>query len=209
MKEIALTKDKIALIDDEDFEKINNFTWHWSGDPINPERAGYAMSANNIAMHRLILNLGKNDPHVDHKDGNGLDNRRNNLRLATRSQNGANKRKNRNKVSKFKGVSPCSSNKTKWRATIKVNKKTISLGTYLIEEMAAYAYDLAAKKYFGEFALVNNVPEIPLKPCTLIKKECKNGHSKFVIYGNRKVCVQCSRIKSNKYKQKRKNKIKE
>jgi hypothetical protein len=88
---------------------------------------------------------------VDHVNGNGLDNRRANIRPATRSQNGANRRKTIGE-SKFKGVCRhCGG----WRATIGLNNRKLSLGTFRTEEEAARAYDAAAKEHFGEYARLN------------------------------------------------------
>jgi hypothetical protein len=100
-------------------------------------------------MHRLFAGAPGMD--VDHINGNGLDNRRCNLRPATRSQNNMNRAKRRG-VSKFKGVSP---KRGKWRAYLKTGKKQHNLGVFESEYDAARAYDVKAKEMFGEFARVN------------------------------------------------------
>src|SRR5690242_17796567 len=102
-------------------------------------------------MHRVIMNASA-DIHVDRINGDGLDNRRENLRLCTRDENMMNRRKNSNNSSGYKGVDR---NKGKWRAYIQVDKKWIHLGYFSTAEQAAHAYDNAAKKYFGEFANTN------------------------------------------------------
>jgi len=138
-----------ALVDDEDYEWLSQHKWS-----ANPD--GYALSRLGtthgplVRMHRLILSC-KND--VDHINGNRLDNRRQNLRPATRAQNSANQRP-RGGSSKFKGVS-WHKKAGKWMAYIMVNYKRVYLGLHVVEEDAARAYDIAAMRLFGEFALTN------------------------------------------------------
>lgn len=102
-------------------------------------------------MHQEIL---PGYPKVDHKNGDGLDNQRSNLRPTTLSQNRANSRKTPGCSSQFKGVS-WHTKSQKWMAGIKVAQKSFNLGLYHIEEEAARAYDKAAKQHFGEFARLN------------------------------------------------------
>lgn len=155
-KEIALTKGRIALIDEEDFDDINQFKWcaarsrnHWYA-----LRRDY-QSGKSVLMHRQLLNVvdAGTEIKVDHINNNGLDNRRFNLRLATNSQNLANSFSAFGK-SKYKGVSP-GWKSGKWRAGIKLNYISIHLGTYNSEEEAALAYDKAARDLFGEYAQLN------------------------------------------------------
>jgi predicted Zn-ribbon and HTH transcriptional regulator len=108
-------------------------------------------------MHQLIAG----SRNVDHVDGNGLNNRRSNLRPATKSQNGANARKNPGKTSRYKGVF-WDRERSAWQAKIMVNRKALSLGRFASEEDAALAYDLAAREAFGEFALTNFQPLDPV-----------------------------------------------
>ena len=103
-----------------------------------------------VLMHRYLLQANPGE-RVDHQDGNGLNNRRENIRKATSSQNGMNARAQVGGSSKFKGVW----RPTRWRAEIRVNYKTIHLGSFATEEEAAHAYDEAARRLFGEFARVN------------------------------------------------------
>lgn len=106
-------------------------------------------------MHRLILGASKGDPDVDHVDGDGMNNRRSNLRVASRSQNMGNQRTRCGaKTSRFKGVSLLPNGR--WHAQIKVNGKTKFLGAYAEETDAATAYDRAARAAFGEFARTND-----------------------------------------------------
>lgn len=150
MKEIKLFKNRVAIVDDEDFEAMNKLKWHF-----NPY--GYAVRSgpkkadgrkDSIRMHRLILNAPPNTV-VDHINGNGLDNRKQNLRIATHKENIRNSRLAKNNRTGKIGVSK---SKNGWRARIMVDRKGIHLGTFKTIEDAALAYQSAALKYFGEFA---------------------------------------------------------
>jgi hypothetical protein len=106
-------------------------------------------------MHRFILGVTDPTQEVDHRNGYGMDNRRENLRLATRSQNGANRRKTARKTSsRFRGVFWCKG-KEQWQATVKLHGKQIILGYFSDEKDAARAYDVAAVEHHGEFANLN------------------------------------------------------
>lgn len=163
MKEIPLRNEEgeivaYAKIDDKDFDRVNQFRWCFSGDG-----RGYAVSSVGIRLQRLVLNLKKGDPGVDHIDHDKLNNQKSNLRLCNQSQNGGNRVKNRTHCgmktkSKYKGVWKRTDKRKKcWASSIKVNQKRIFLGNFLSEEKAALAYNKGAKKYFGEFALLNEV----------------------------------------------------
>jgi len=158
MKEIKLTRGRVALVDDEDYEYLNQWKWKVTIGS-NTE---YAIRVKSIyvdgkrvrklvIMHRLILNAPSN-MQVDHVNHNGLDNRRCNIRLATMSQNNSNRKAYG--VSKFLGVYFYKPRQV-WRARLKINGKLIELGHFKIEEDAAKSYDVAAKKYHGEFANLN------------------------------------------------------
>ena len=149
MKQIQLSQNKVALIDDEDFEWLNQ--WKWTANKMRNK--WYATrrteSREYIYMHRLIL--GITDPNIrgDHKDGDGLNNRRYNLRISTPAQNASNRGKNVNNKTGYKGV--------RYQADgyyiAEINKKY--LGCFHSPEDAARAYDKAAKQYHGEFAYLN------------------------------------------------------
>jgi hypothetical protein len=149
MKEIKLTQGKVALVDDEDFEYLNQWKWHAHKDRLNYWYAIRTVSGKRIPMHRQIMNTPK-DRQVDHIDHNGLNNQRSNLRNCTRSQNQMN-RKAFGK-SKYIGVN-FKSNKIV--AQIHVHGKKYHLGYFNTEEAAAIARDIASKKYYGEFANLN------------------------------------------------------
>lgn len=139
----------LALIDVEDISLVKDSLWHVGG-------GGYAKSGDHKFMHRLILNAPEGS-QVDHINGNKLDNRRSNLRLATASQNRANKGKIVNNTSGYKGVSLSGK---KWAADIAMNKVKVRLGRFDTPEEAAKAYDQAARELHGEFAR----PNFPVGP---------------------------------------------
>lgn len=157
MKWIELTQGKVALVDDKDYKMVAQRKWS-ALKPKGNGRAWYAIArqgAGKILMHRFILGLtGKKQ--VDHKNGDGLDNRRCNMRICSNGQNQHN-RMGQGKKSKFKGVKKEQRQKDTWGARIKTNGKAIWLGTFRDEKQAAKAYDTAALKYFGEFALTNKM----------------------------------------------------
>ena len=156
MKKIILTKDKVALVDDEDFERINQYKWQASQN-LTSERIWYAKRVSKaisgkqktIKMHREILK-DTEGLQVDHINGNGLDNRKVNLRLCTNQQNHFN-RKLPNKNNKL-GVKGVYIEGVKFRARIKSNSKRINLGSFNVLGDADSAYRKAEEKYFGCYA---------------------------------------------------------
>lgn len=158
MKKIKLTQGKFALVDDEDFEYLNQFKWCYLPKQRTVGEYGYAvrnsLNRKRIFMHNAIT-IKKNGLGLDHKDRNGLNNQKENLRLATRSQNNANM-VGHGKTSRFKGIYlRKTKNKNSWFAEICYKYVRYYLGTFQSEKEAAKAYDLAAKKLFGEFARLN------------------------------------------------------
>ena len=159
MKEIKLTQGYVALVDDEDYERVMQYRWHVQAR----KRTKYAWRSvckpdgrwTSLMLHRFILNLPSGMvPQVDHKDRNGLNCQKENLRIATGSENNANQRKRPNLSSRYKGVAWYKQT-NKWMAHFTVNRKKHHLGYYFLEEEAARAYDAAMIKTFGEFALTN------------------------------------------------------
>lgn len=150
MKKIELTQGLYALVDDKDYDWLNSWKWHASGS----EKQFYACRTENkklIQMHREILRCS-DDEFVDHKDGNGLNNQRENIRKCTRHENNRNKSIQKNSETGYKGVSKSGK---KYRARIMVNGKWMCLKSHLTAKDAAIAFDEAAKKHFGEFAKLN------------------------------------------------------
>lgn len=156
MKKIKLTQGKYALVDDKDFEWLNQWKWCIHHKRYYSQYASTRINGKTVYMHRAILGLCKGDGiYADHINGNGLDNRRRNLRKCTRQQNHRNQIcKSKTQTSKYKGVSWCRY-RSKWRVRIKLNSKRISLGRFVDERKAAEAYDRRARKEFGDFARPN------------------------------------------------------
>jgi hypothetical protein len=155
MKEIILTQGKVALVDDEDFDRLNQYKWRAHKGTstyyaTRDERVGCKVHM--IRMHRQILGA-KPKQEIDHRDNNGLNNQTFNIRLCTKSENQCNTRKH-NGMSIYKGVSWHKKTK-KWRVCIKLNGKGQHIGYFNSELDAAKAYDIVAKKLFGEFARTN------------------------------------------------------
>lgn len=160
MKIIPLTQGQVALIDDEDFDRVRQFNWqaHRTGPNCSwrVKRGIYnpkIQNSENEYLHNFIMQ----SPGIqfDHHDGNGLNNQRENLRPATTTQNNrAFRKKAKGKTSKYRGVF-FNSKVGKWQARITVSNHQIHCGYFLYESDAAKAYDAAAKRYFGEFASPN------------------------------------------------------
>lgn len=161
MKEILLTQNQIALVDDEDFDFLMQWKWY-----VVVERKKYLYVARkqkaeeyklsgirkSIFMHRQIM-TASSEELVDHRDGNGLNNQRSNLRVCNYKQNMYNSA-SWGEYSKYKGVS-WHKRKNKWISSITIEGKRFHLGYFDSEEDAARAYDEQAKKYHGDFARLN------------------------------------------------------
>ena len=150
-KEIILTQGKVAIVDDDDFEWLSKFKWHFKRYAARTNRENGKQI--NILMHREILNPPENY-EIDHINGDKLDNRKTNLRICSHSQNEQNCPVRKNNRSGFKGVTWHKKAK-KWGARICINGKKRRFGLHNSPEEAANAYDKAARKYFGEFARTN------------------------------------------------------
>lgn len=157
MKEIILTRELVALVDDGDYDFISQWKWyaHKTKNTFYAARSFYKDSKQWLVfMHRHLLKPNK-ETLVDHIDGDGLNNQRVNLRLATHSQNISNQRLgNKNTSSIYKGVSWMKIKKV-WVAQIASNGKRYYLGQHRIEVDAAKAYNKMAIELHGEFANLN------------------------------------------------------
>ncbi len=154
MKRIPLTQGQFAIVDDEDFERLRQFKWHAYKRP-NTYYAKRHITENgryvHLSMQHAVMDVSRS-VLVDHKDRNGLNNTRSNLRICTKGQNQHNQGKRRDNTSGFKGV--CR-HRTRWEAKIVLNGIKKHLGTFDTPEEAAKAYDDAARKLHGEFACLN------------------------------------------------------
>lgn len=163
MKEIKLTHGKVALVDDEDFDYLNQWNWYAK----KHERNWYAYRNSwlgekskrmSLMMHREILKITNSKTHVDHINHDGLDNRRINIRACTRQQNAMNSAPS-GKYSKYKGVTFCINSK-KFMAQLNTNGKKYLCKRCNSEIEAALAYNTVASLHFGEFAHLNVVPPV-------------------------------------------------
>lgn len=159
MKEIQLTQGKVALVDDEDFDYLNQFKWHASklSGKFYAQRHAKLSNPNNIKilMHRDVMKPKKGFV-IDHVDGNTLNNQKNNLRICTHAENMRNSKIPINNTSGFKGVYWNKENE-KWTAFIRFNNKRFHLGLFFELKDAAKAYNEGAIKYFGKFANLNKI----------------------------------------------------
>lgn len=168
MKEIKLSqrskKSKnrglVALVDDADFDYLNQ--WNWSGEKHRNTFYAHRVDTTGekrikIKMHRLVVNITDPKVLVDHKDCNGLNNCKSNLRVCTSSQNAMNRASQKNTSSQYKGVY-LNKDTNKWAAEIRgQNHNRKYLGLFVSENDAAIAYNEAAKIMHGEFAKLNIV----------------------------------------------------
>lgn len=164
MKQIQLYNTTLfALVDDADYAWLLNFQWNLKIKLTN-HYAYTSINGKRIFMHQLICPSTSEELTPDHKNRNGLDNQRDNLRLATNTQQRANSRLPipiQKKTSKYRGVCWVKG-RSAWRAELQFKNKHIHLGYHKTEISAAKAYNMAAINYFGEFASLNEFDE-PLK----------------------------------------------
>ncbi len=153
--------NKECLLDLEDAQVLVDHDWHLH---INKTNGAFYLrgwdkdNKKKILMHRLIMQA-KVSEQVDHINGNSLDNRKDNLRICNHSENVRNRKKPKSNTSGYKGVSWCRAS-SKWKALIGINNKRIYLGIFNCKHKAALAYNEAAIKYHGEYAMLNAVEEV-------------------------------------------------
>lgn len=152
MKTIPLTKGKVAVVDDVDFEGLSQFKWQALEDKhlwyaVRTIRVGKKRTS--LLMHRAIIGCDR-EMQVDHRDRNGLNNLRNNLRVSTGSQNCGNARRKKNNKSGLKGVNARPNGK--FRARIWIDGANRSLGDFDSADEAHAAYGIAAQEKYKEFA---------------------------------------------------------
>lgn len=153
VREIALTRGKTALIDDDDFERVSAHRW-WAFPPPSPNTCWYAytqIKRKTVHLHAFVMRT-KPGEQIDHADRNGLNCQKANLRFATSSQQIQNQAKRSGCASQFKGVT---FERGRWRARIWPKEGAIHLGKFNDETEAARAYDAKARELFGEFACLN------------------------------------------------------
>lgn len=152
-KEVYMIHGEVVLVDDEDYDLVNRYKWHCAKRNHTTYAAGSTRGNEGeiilLLMHRLIMNTPKG-MQTDHINGNGLDNRKQNLRIASPAENS----KNRQVRGKMKGFSFQNSTNS-FFAYIYTDSKRINLGYFTSEVAAACAYDYAAKKYHKDFACLN------------------------------------------------------
>lgn len=158
MKEISLSKGLVALVDDDDYEWLSKYKWYacrgksgWYAVHETRQSEGGRV----IRMHREIVDAQPGEL-VDHWNHDTLDNRRENLRLCSDTQNCANQKLRVDNTSGYKGVG-WNSRVRKWRAQLGMQGHRVHLGLFESPVDAARAYNAAAIKYFGEFAYLNDV----------------------------------------------------
>lgn len=155
MKKYIQLKHGTAIIDEQDFDRINQYKWH----SVDMDKSGryYAtcsIKSKTVYMHRMVMGAQSGET-IDHIDGNGLNNSRDNLRFVVPSQNNMNQKVRNDNTSGHKGISWCP-DREKYQVYINIDRKRKSLGRYKTLEEAIYVRDQAVKAHYGEFARENS-----------------------------------------------------
>lgn len=208
MVEIPLTQGKVALIDDEDAERV--MQWKWTAMQIRHGNAWYARRAiflskktrpktKTILLHRFLVNAPEG-VQVDHRNRNGLDNRKENLRLATNAQNHQNMVSIKRSETGYRGVG-YDKKRCRFYAKIRAFNVSVSLGWFDDAISAARLYDLAARKFHREFATLNfpdrstdDLPQIELDRAVFIRLgETFKGRAHQSLDGTTPLCGATSK----------------
>lgn len=160
MKILTLYTGEEAFVDDEDFDRVSMFSWTHEPKPHTSyasSNLGRGKHAPRVRLHRFILNVTDSNILVDHRDFNGLNCQKHNLRLATHQQNSRHSRVPQTvDGSGYRGVYTYFRDRSKYIARIRnAQGIKIHLGIFNSAEEAAMAYDEAAEEYHGEFAVLN------------------------------------------------------
>lgn len=158
MKYLLLSGDKYVIVDDEDFDWASKCKWTYDAMGYAHRKVGGRKNSKKIYLHRVILHV-KEKQKVDHINGNHYDCQKKNLRVATSLQNQRNMKLRKDSESGYKGVrfKRDMVRKKPWEAYIRLDKKRKTLGHYTSAVEAASAYNVAAEKFFGEFARINQI----------------------------------------------------
>lgn len=163
MKIIKAKCESNIFVDDEDYDylMLYDFEINEHGYPIGKPKPKYKKMGlfSGKAIHSILIDKGVKGRSVviDHKDGNKLNNQKDNLRICSHADNMRNRKHNSNSKEKYKGLTWLQRIK-KWQVQIQVGENHIHIGTFSNEIAGANAYNYWAKHYFGEFALLNDVP---------------------------------------------------
>lgn len=160
MKKYIQLKHGTAIIDEQDFDRISQFTWHSVDNDGTGSRyyATCSIRGKTTYMHRMVMGAQAGES-IDHIDGNGLNNSRSNLRFVTQSENNLNQKIRSDNTSGHKGISWCP-DREKYQVYVNINRKRKSLGRYRTLEEAIYVRDRAVKEHYGEFSRENtSLPE--------------------------------------------------
>jgi len=156
MRKVSLTNGGVSLVDDQDFSKVSGYKWFRKRNDYNGEVA-VTTGRPREYLHRLVMEAPKG-MNIDHINGNGLDNRRKNLRICTPAENSRNSKIYSNNTSGFKGLTWHKGSK-RWIVRLTKNYKRIHIGYFTDVLEAAKAYNAAAIKHFGGFAKLNKIPK--------------------------------------------------
>jgi len=158
MIEMHLNSGLIALVDEDDYPLLSMIKWHASKDHNTYYARGKDNKGNPVSMHRMIMVVSDPSILIDHKDGNGLNNQKSNLRTCDHGENLRNSRKQKNCTSIFKGVY-YEADRKKWKVSIKTQHKSHTFGRFETEIEAAIKYNEVIESLVGEFGRPNVIPD--------------------------------------------------